>query len=59
VQTALAGQCHSYRSIERALQRRAELAKAQSPLTQAAPEIRDVGEYQSFFDTHTQPPETP
>jgi transposase len=59
VQTALAGQCHSYRSIERALQRRAELAKAQSPLTQAAPEIRDLGEYQSFFDTHTQPPETP
>jgi transposase len=36
VQLALAGQCHSYRSIKRALERRAECA-AVPALTQAAP----------------------
>jgi hypothetical protein len=58
VQAALDGQCHSYRSIKRALERRAGLAAASPTLTQAAPEIRDIREYQAFFDTHTHPPET-
>ena len=53
VQVALAGQCHSYLSIKHALERRAELAATPPTLTQAAPEIRDIREYQAFFDTHT------
>ena len=57
VQTALAAHCHSYLSIKRVLERRAELAVPPPALTQAAPEIRDIREYQDFFDTHTQPKE--
>ncbi len=54
VQTALAAHSHSYLSIRRALERRAELAPPPPALTQAAPEIRAIREYQDFFDTHTQ-----
>jgi transposase len=52
---ALAADCHSYRVIKRALERRVALgASASTPtLTQAAPEIRAIGDYQSFFDQHT------
>lgn len=48
---------NSYLSIKRVLERRAALAAAPPALTQAAPEIRDIREYQDFFDTHTQHPE--
>lgn len=58
VQLALAGHCHSYRGIKRALERRAEQTAPAPALTQAAPEIRDLCEYQAFFDTHTHPQET-
>lgn len=59
VQAALAVHSHSYLSIKHALERRAELAPPPPPpaLTQVAPEIRDIREYQDFFDTHTHHPE--
>ncbi|MFA5939662.1 MAG: IS21 family transposase [Sinimarinibacterium sp.] len=57
VQSALAVDCHSYLSVRRALERRAELAAPPPALTQVAPEIRDIREYQDFFNTHTQHPE--
>ncbi|MGH8635295.1 MAG: IS21 family transposase [Burkholderiales bacterium] len=53
VEAALAAHCHSYLSIKGALERRAELAAPPPALTQAAPEIRDIREYQDFFDAHT------
>jgi transposase len=54
VQTALAAHCHSYLSIKHALERRAELAPAPPTLIQAAAEIRDIREYQDFFNTHAE-----
>ena len=51
----LAGQCHSYSAVKQALQRTRALAEAPptSGPTQAHPAIRDIGEYQAFWDTHT------
>lgn len=53
-QTALAAGTHFYPSIKRAVERRSALTAAAPPaLTQAAPEIRDIREYQDFFDALT------
>lgn len=49
-EAALAADCRSYRAVRRALERRD--AAAPASLTQAAPEIRAIGEYQGFFDAH-------
>ncbi|NQW03583.1 MAG: IS21 family transposase [Acidobacteria bacterium] len=50
----LAGQCHSYSAVRRALERIRALAAQPTPTrTQADPAIRDIGEYQTFWDTHS------
>jgi transposase len=52
-QAALAAECRSYRVIRAALERRMALATPPPLLSQAAPEIRAISDYQSFFDQHT------
>ncbi|MBI2380183.1 MAG: hypothetical protein HYV16_05485 [Gammaproteobacteria bacterium] len=52
-QSALAAGVHTYSSLKHALERRAAHAPAAPALTQTAAEIRDIREYQDFFDTHT------
>jgi hypothetical protein len=54
-EAALAADCRSYGVIRGALERRAALATpATTPLlTQSAPEIRAISDYQGFFDQHT------
>jgi transposase len=49
-QAALAADCRSYRTIKRALERRGPAAPPS--LTQVAPEIRAISDYQGFFDAH-------
>jgi transposase len=51
---ALAAQCCSYQVIRRALERRtaARLAGPIPALSQAAPEIAPISDYQRFFDEH-------
>ncbi|MFH1566690.1 MAG: IS21 family transposase [Gemmatimonadota bacterium] len=51
----LAGQCHSYSALRRALERSRALAET-SPTPAAGPTdpaIRNLGEYQAFWDTHS------
>jgi transposase len=50
-QAALAADCRSYRAIKRALERRAGTT-APAPMSQLAPEIRAISDYQGFFDAH-------
>lgn len=50
---AVAGNTYSYESIKNALEQRVGRDEARPKLTQSAPEIRDISEYQTFFDTHT------
>lgn len=51
----LAAQCHSYSAVKKALERtRALAAEPAAPaLAQDDPAIRQIGEYQAFWDTHT------
>jgi transposase len=49
---ALAADCCSYRVIKTALERQATVIGALPPRTQVAPEIRPIGDYQTFFDDH-------
>ena len=52
----LQAQCVSYAAVRRALERKqaAALVPAAAPtLTQSGPQIRDITEYQSFWDTHS------
>ena len=51
-EAALAGDCVSYQTIKRALEHRAAAPAPKTP-TQSAPEIREISEYQEFFDTHS------
>ena len=50
---ALAGGCLSYRVVRTALERQAAVVATVPPRTQVAPEIRPIGDYQTFFDEHT------
>ncbi len=50
---ALEGHVLSYASVRAALEQRAAAPAPIPTLTQVADEIRDICEYQSFFDTHT------
>jgi transposase len=52
-QAALAAGNCSYQAFKRALEQRAAAAPPKPALTQSAPEIRAIAEYQDFFDTHT------
>jgi transposase len=53
---ALAADCHSYRVVKRAVERRTEALTAvlNPTLTQVSPDIRAIDDYQRFFDDHTQ-----
>lgn len=55
-QAALAAECCSYRAVKRALERRtaARLARPSPTLSQTAPEIAPISDYQRFFDELTQ-----
>ena len=59
----LQARCFSYAAVKRALERRLKAAPTTTgpALTQSGPAIRDLAEYQSFWETHsqTQPPEDP
>jgi transposase len=50
----LAGECFSYAAVKRTLER-THLAAAAAPpaLTQSGPAIRDVSEYEAFWETHS------
>ena len=51
---ALAAECYSYRVIKTTLERQAAGTAAKPPQrTQVAPEIRPIGDYQTFFDDRT------
>ena len=53
----LQAQCVSYAAVRRALERKqaGALIPATAPaLSQSGPQIRDITEYQSFWDTHSQ-----
>jgi len=52
---ALTANCCSYRAIRRALERRtaARLARPSPTLSQSAPEIAPISDYQRFFDEHS------
>ena len=54
----LQARCLSYAAVRRALERKhaaAALVPAAAPaLTQSGPQIRDITEYQSFWETHSQ-----
>jgi len=55
---ALAANCRSYHVIRRAVERRTAQRSATTttaPLTQSAPEIAPISDYQRFFDEITQP----
>ena len=49
---ALAAECLSYRVIKTALERQAAVVATVPARTQVAPEIRPIGDYQTFFDDH-------
>jgi transposase len=51
----LTAECFSYAALKRALERTTAAASipAAPALTQAGPEIRDVTEYQAFWDSHS------
>jgi transposase len=53
---AFAANCWSYRAVKRALERRTEarLARSNPALSQTAPEIAPISDYQRFFDEHSQ-----
>jgi len=51
----LAGGCFSYAALKQALEKRSA-ARAAEPapnLTQTGPDIRDITEYQAFWETHS------
>lgn len=52
----LQAQCASYAAVRRALERKqaAAIPAAAPVLTQSGPQIRDITEYQSFWETHSQ-----
>jgi transposase len=52
----LQAQCVSYAAVKRALERRLKAASTTTvpALTQSGPVIRDLAEYQSFWETHSQ-----
>lgn len=51
----LEARCLSYRALRKALERRvAATPPPEPPLTQTGPAIRDVAEYQAFWDEHAQ-----
>lgn len=50
---ALAADCLSYRVVRTALEHHAAVVAAVPARTQVAPEIRPIGDYQTFFDDHT------
>jgi hypothetical protein len=52
----LEAQCVSYATVKHALERRAATACTSAPmtLTQSDPTIRAVGEYQAFWEQHSQ-----
>ena len=52
----LEARCFSYAAVKRALERRLEAASttAAPALLQSGPVIRDLAEYQSFWETHSQ-----
>ncbi len=50
---ALAADCLSYRVVRTALERQAAVVVTIPSRTQVAPEIRPIGDYQTFFDDHT------
>jgi len=51
----LASRCLSYRALRKALERRAATTPAPEPaLTQTGPSVRDVAEYQAFWEEHSQ-----
>lgn len=52
----LQAHCVSYAAVKRALERRLKAASATTgpALTQSGPAIRDLAEYQSFWETHSQ-----
>ena len=49
---ALAADCLSYRVVKTALERQAAVVATVPARTQVAPEIRPIGDYQTFFDDH-------
>jgi transposase len=50
----LAGECFSYAAVKRALERTHAIAAPAAPtLTQSGPAIRDITEYQAFWDSHS------
>ena len=51
----LAGGCFSYAALKQALEKRsaARAAEAAPKLTQTGPDIRDITEYQAFWETHS------
>jgi hypothetical protein len=49
---ALAADCLSYRVVKAALERQASVVATVPARTQVAPEIRPIGDYQTFFDDH-------
>lgn len=50
--------CYSYAAIRRALERQAAISRAPAlELTQEAPEIRSISEYQSFWEDNSRHPE--
>ena len=56
----LAGQCHSYTAVKRALEHRTPAATTQTTNpAPGSPAIRDLGEYQAFWDAHTHLQEEP
>jgi transposase len=52
-QAALVAHRCSYRVVKAALERQAAIAVMTPARTQVAPEIRPIGDYQTFFDDHT------
>ena len=54
----LEAQCFSYAALKHALERRAAHTPAAAPaLMQSGPQIRELTEYQSFFETHSTHPQ--
>jgi transposase len=55
----LRAQCLSYAAVKRALERRIAAIAVGPALTQSGPAIRELAEYQSFWEAHSQTPEDP
>jgi transposase len=51
-----AAECFSYAAVKRVLERTHAAAPAAPALVQTGPEIREIAEYQTFWDTHSRAP---